>query len=346
MITLAREARGWTQRELADAIGLTQAMLSRYEIDLHKPPMEQVAAIARTLDFDDGFFYQTDRIYGLGGDFLYRRRAQVPAKAKKRVEAEANIRKMQVARLLRGARIEESFPFPQVVPDKYSGRVELIAEEVRHAWRIPAGPIRNLSRVVEGAGGIIFIVDFETDRIDGTNIRVPGLPPMLFLSANASGERHRFNIAHELGHAIMHFTTAFEEAEEQANSFAAEFLMPRKEIRSDLKRLDLPAAARLKEFWGVSSAAIVQRAKALGQISDATYRRLFAQLGASGQRVQEFNPLPFEKSELFSKLLDFHRVSLGFTESEMRALLFTNRLGTIPAPEKLPLLRLVGLFEA
>lgn len=346
MMTLARESRGWTQRELARAIGVTQATICKYELGLLRITDDDLAAIASTLDYDPALFEQTEFVSGLGGDFLYRRRARVSARARRRVQAEANIRKMQVARLLRAAQIEHDCRIPAIQPEEAGERPERIAREVRRAWRLDRGPIRSVTKAVETAGGIVFLVDFQSDLIDGTNLREPGMPPLIFVNGNAPGDRHRFNLAHELGHVVMHFATVLQDAEEQANAFAAEFLMPASDIRSDLRELDLAAAARLKAVWGVSMAALITRARDLSAITISTYRRLFTALSARGYRREEPLPIPVERPEVFDSLLAFHRDKLGLADHDMRRLLFTAELGPKPI-ERVPRLRLTdhGLFN-
>lgn len=345
MIALARDARGWTQRDLAKAIGITQSTISRYELGTLPVSAEHLDAMSRALDFEPQFFEQPDPPLSLGGDFLYRKRASLPARAQRRVEAEANIRRMQLARLLRAGLVEESFPFPAIQPDEVGGRVERIAQEVRNAFRLPRGPIKNLTRVLENAGAVIFTVDFGSDRIDGTNLRVPGLPPMLFVNRNVPGERHRFNLAHELGHAVMHFSTALDDPEEEANAFAREFLMPKAEIRHDLRNLNLTTAMRLKKVWGVSMAALIVQAYRLKIINKTRYTRLYRELSAKGYRTDEPFPLPFEQPETFDRLLRLHRDDLRLSDDDLRRLLFTDNLGESEVPPDQPRLRLTSLFD-
>jgi len=331
MIVLARESRGWTQRELAAELGVSQATWSKYELGMLRIPDEIIAHVATKLDYEPGFFEQTQTLVGLAGDFLYRKRAHVAAKIRRRVQAEVNIRRMQIERLMRRADIvRDDLPFPAIQPEEMDGRIDRIAQEVRKIWRIPQGPIRNVTAHIENAGAIIFAVDFETDLIDGTNVRRPGEPPMLFVNSKVPGDRHRFNLAHELAHSVMHFGTAFDDAEYQANQFAAEFLMPRTVIRSDLRNLDLAGAAQLKIVWGVSMAAIIMRAHDIGAITESVYRRLFTALNARGMRTREPLEVPFEEPMVFDALVKVHRDSFQMDDSQLRKVLFTDRLGPRP----------------
>lgn len=334
MIVVAREARGWTQRDLAPQLGVSQATLSKYEVGALRMSDDEVARLAAKTNFEVEFFHQHGPVVGLAGDFLYRKRAHVPAKERRRVQAEVNIRRMQVDRLMRRADVvRDELPFPAIQPEEMDGRIDRIAQEVRDAWRLPPGPVRNVTAAIENAGGVVFVVDFGTDLIDGTNVRLPGSPPLLFVNSKVSGDRHRFNLAHELGHAVMHFGYVYDDAEEQANQFAQEFLMPRKIIKSDLRGLDLTRAAQLKRVWGVSMAALIMRAHALGVITDSNYRRLFTQLNVRGIRTREPLEIPFEKAEVFDAMIAVHRQQFEMDDAEMRRILFTDELGTISAKE-------------
>jgi Zn-dependent peptidase ImmA (M78 family) len=142
----------------------------------------------------------------------------------------------------------------------------------------------------------------------------------------------------------MHFCTALGDPESEANTFANEFLMPKAEIRDDLRNIDIVGAMRLKPVWGVSIAALVHRAYQLDQIPKYKYKRLFTQLGAAKMRTVEPEPLPFEQPETFDHLIGIHRTKLGFSDEEMRKVLFTDKLGELPVPA-VPQMRLTSLFD-
>lgn len=343
MVLVARESRGWTQGNLADAIGASQAEVSKFEVGIREVNQETADAIARALNYDVNLLYQQDVIYALGSTSVFhRKRSALGIREQRRIQAETNIRRLQVAGLLRSVSLSYDRAFVSMPADEFGGDVALIARRVRERWKVPEGPILDLTALVEGAGGIVLLVDFGTNLIDGLHIWLPALPPIFMMNRNVPGERHRFSLAHELGHAILHHSSDFEEVEEQANGFAAEFLLPRSHARSDLRNFSLEAAARLKPVWKVSMQALIMRAFQLRQISESTRRRLFMHLGARGQRMVEPWPLPIEEPRTFKGLVDFHRNELGYTDEDMRALLFSQQLGPIERPAgKNPKLKLV-----
>ncbi|MGN6557558.1 MAG: ImmA/IrrE family metallo-endopeptidase [Solirubrobacterales bacterium] len=98
----------------------------------------------------------------------------------------------------------------------------------------------------------------------------------IYLNAEDHSNRKRFTCAHEIGHFVQHGDEDFEfvdyrdmtaslgvDADERyANSFAAALLMPEKEVRR-LHALGM-SQRDMKEVFGVSEAALVNRLKNLG----------------------------------------------------------------------------------
>lgn len=326
MIGLARELRGWTQKQLAEAIGINQATISKYEIGSVCPTPDHIELIAEALSFSEEFFKQPDPVYALGSSLIFhRKRVKIPMRTQKHIQAEVNLRNMQISRLLRAV-AEFDHKFPVIPPEAKGDNPERVAREVRQLWGIPSGPIADLTRIVENVGGIVVHVDFGTHLIDGAHLWITGMPPVFFMNKSVPGERYRFSLAHEIGHAIMHHSSALDAVENEANLFASEILMPRSEIRSDLHSLSLESAARLKKVWKVSMQAIIMRAASMKSISESKKRRLFTAIGAKGYRVNEPWPIPLERPETYSRLIDFHLRNLGISQDELyHHIMFTSK---------------------
>src|SRR5207302_1582291 len=97
----------------------------------------------------------------------------VPVAAQKRVQANVNILRMQVDRLLRGAEIEAENSFEPLDIEAFNGDASEVARTVRAAWRLPMGPIGNMTAVIEGAGGVVLLCDFGTMGIDAAHLWIP-----------------------------------------------------------------------------------------------------------------------------------------------------------------------------
>ena len=73
LLVLAREARAWTQADLALATKIAQGTLSKYETGFLEPPEEIVQVLASALSFPSSFFYEEDKPYGFP-PYHYRKR--------------------------------------------------------------------------------------------------------------------------------------------------------------------------------------------------------------------------------------------------------------------------------
>jgi Zn-dependent peptidase ImmA (M78 family)/transcriptional regulator with XRE-family HTH domain len=322
MIVLARESRGMKQNELAKAIAVTQGKISKYENGVLPITDDDIEAIAEATDYATDFFFQIDKIYGLGSSFIFnRKRKNVPALVQKKVQALVNIMLMQVNRLLRSAEIDHENTFRRLDIDDYGGKPVAVARATRSMWNVPLGPIANVTSLIESAGGIVVQLPFETNLIDAVHLWADGMPPMFVTNSEIPGDRLRWTLAHEIGHAIMHKTPT-EEVELQANEFASEFLMPKDEIKSHLYDLTLERAATLKPYWKVSMAAIIRRAVDLNCISERRYRTLNMSLSAQGYKTNEPFPIEVEQPKLLGQIRAMHEESLGYTERDIDNLLF------------------------
>jgi len=328
MMTLARDARGLTQAELADRMDVGQGTLSKYETGVSEPPAEFIEELATTLRFLPSFFYEPGRPYGLP-PFHYRRRKKLPAKALARIVAEMNIRRLHISKMLVSFSLKTNAFIPEIDPDEYRGKSKAVitpedaARVVREAWMLPAGPIPNMVELLESNGGIVIPCDFGTDLLDAMSQRIDGLPVLFFVNVNAPADRVRHTLAHELGHMVLHTVQvkSDEEMEDEADEFAGSFLVPATEFRSQLRRFDLRQLANLKLHWKVSMAALAVRANRLRLITPYQSKMFWIEMSKLGYRKREPNEPPKEIPHLLRHMVSFHLKKLGYSAKELASLL-------------------------
>jgi Zn-dependent peptidase ImmA (M78 family)/transcriptional regulator with XRE-family HTH domain len=312
MIVLARELKGVTQSELAIAVSLTQATISRYESELIEVPEEHLRVLSHFLERPPSFFFWHERLYG-ASCMYHRKNRRLAVSELRMIHAKVNLLRIQATRLIRQAKVKSNYSFHRLDPAVYGGP-EGCATRLRQLWQMPPGPVRHVPRMIESAGGLVFRCPFGLTRVDGISqwpLDDPQAPPVFFVHQDISGDRARLTLCHEIGHVVMHHTLTGEDVEAEANRFAAEFLMPAEEIGPELHDMTLPKAAALKGYWKTSMQSIIVRSHQLDKISDNQYQYLFRQLSAKGYRTCEPVPIPPEEPTLFRDLLEFHRKSLG-----------------------------------
>ncbi len=176
----------------------------------------------------------------------------------------------------------KSFTEPEeITPDE----IESAACECRDLWRIGQAAIPDLALAIEGAGVILIREVTGVAQIEGLSAWSEVLSqPLIFLSADKdNGYRSRFDLAHELGHLILHRSIPrptergrHEQLEKQAHRFAGAFLLPARTFASEVRiPVTLDDLLLLKRRWGVSVAAIIKRLRALEILDEAAEQALF-----------------------------------------------------------------------
>jgi len=305
LVTL-RRARGMTQERLADSAAVTQAALSRYENDLRDPSEGTLESLATALGVTPEFLQVSNRARGaFMVDAHMRRRRTAKPTVWRRLEARLNVYRMHVGLLMREVEIEAELALPLFDPLEYSP--EDAARLVRMQWRMPSGPVRDLIGWLESAGCVVIAEDFGSmtggGRVDGLSQWVADWPVML-VNSRAPTDRLRLTLAHELGHVCLHGDELGGDPEEEANAFAAEFLMPTDSIRSELRNLSMGRLRGLKRHWGVSMQALIERGYRLGTLSARQRTGLYKTLSARGWRTIEplSNELSPERPQLAERL--------------------------------------------
>lgn len=318
VLETARRARGMTQAELADLAGITQAALSRYENGLREPEESHLEAIAAALGITPKLLLRGDRMTGgIAVAAHMRRRASAKVTVWRSLEARLNMLRLQTL-LLRG---EVGLASDLQVPsfDPAIDSPEHAAASLRLQWRMPVGPIRSISAWMEAAGILIFEEDFgAAARVDGLS-QWAGEYAVVLLNSNAPPDRKRLTLAHELGHLVLHSQFIDEHAEEQANLFAAELLMPADEIRPMLRgRLNLARFVELKRYWGTSIAALIERAFSLGLLTAADRTSLYKQIAYRQWRIHEpvSDEVPIERPQLAQHIAD-SLIAKGLSHDEV-----------------------------
>lgn len=322
MLVIARESRGMTQTQLAGEIGVSQAEVSKYENGIKVPPASQVAKIAHRLRYTDSFFFLDESIRAFGSGCVYHRKRKSATDTKlAQLLAMINVKRIQVKNLLKSVDSKTAYSFESLDIDEFKGGPSEVARSLRALWHLPPGPVHNLIRAIEDAGGLVIKCDFGTSKVDALSQWLPGSCPIFLVNDAIPTDRLRFTLAHEVGHIVMHRIPS-EDMEREADKFAAEFLMPEKEIRPHLGYVDIPKLAAMKQHWRVAMGALLYRAADLKTIDDRRKSYLWFRMGQAGYRTHEPVEIAPEEPTLLKELLEVHEYSMGYRKEELDAAVF------------------------
>lgn len=280
-LTLARRFRGLRKNELAQAVGVTPAALSQYELGQSRPSPAVLARLALALGVPVRFF-----VLGHSKPVTPSAAHFRSLRATTQLERDQALAFGQLAwRLMTGVEKYIELPasrIPHVALPADPGSADpagagpaAAARHARASMGIGAGPVPHVVRLLEAHGVVVIGLPAMSRRVDAFS-HWYGSRPLVFLNPMKDDKaRSRFDAAHELGHLVLHHDAepGNRIVENQAHDFAAEFLMPREEIAAELpRRLDWARLFQAKRRWGVSLKALVYRAHKLGVLGESAYR--------------------------------------------------------------------------
>ncbi len=329
-LVIARKRRGLTLTRLAELTGLSTRSISLYENGHHEPAEETLLQLAGALRVSPAF---------LGGpDSDEIPQEAVSFRALSKMTARQRDRALSTGRvaLLVNDWIDDRFELPAPdIPSLTGHDPEAAAEVVRARWGMGERPIANMLHLLEAHGVRIYSLTAENNELDAYSLYWHR-QPFIFLSTTKSGERGRFDAAHELGHLVLHGeyqTLNRPAAEVDANRFAAAFLMPRASVLAQGLRDATPARIlQAKRTWKVAAMALTHRLHELGLLTEWGYRTACVQLSRLGYRRSEPSGIPRESSQLLAKVLRSARdngetlttiaASIGITSDELQGHVF------------------------
>jgi len=303
-LRLARTFRGLTLAEVGEKISVTRQYIQKLESsdDCSQPNQDMVAALAEIVNLPVGFFFEPSPSEVREEDCFFRKRKTTPLHIQTRAVSYGMIFNLLLERL------EQDIELPPVnIPDitvQTREDIERAAEKCRLLWGLFLdAPIQNVTRVLEHAGCVVTTFAEVSDKIDAFSY-FRDRPVIVHSLDKGSPSRSRFDLAHELGHLVMHrnLQPGDPELEDQANNFASAFLLPRaaflREFPAD--RLEWKNILELKKRWGVSMQAIIRRAYDLSLITAVQYRNAHVYFSRTKQRSNEKGEefIPVETPEI------------------------------------------------
>jgi Zn-dependent peptidase ImmA (M78 family) len=176
--------------------------------------------------------------------------------------------------------------------------IEHWATRAREFWGLGESPISNLLRVAENNGAIVIRDYLDAETLDALSewLEPEGVPFVVLNADKESAVRSRMDLAHELGHIVLHRgvrtedlnkKVLFKQIEQQAFRFAGALLLPERPFLRDLHSLSLDALRALKSKWGVAIGAMIHRIADLGVLSEDQEKRLWINYNRRGWRRRE-----------------------------------------------------------
>lgn len=326
-LQLARKMAGLSYQGLADKLNglVTKQALHKYELGKMSPDSEKLIAFANALNVTVDFFYRADAVQLEEVEF--RKRKALTATHEVAIKTTVRDRMARYIELERIVNEEQRFTDPLAGRScKTLDDAEMLAAHVREAWGLGRQPIISVFELLEEHA--IKVIEWEgPEKFFGLHAKVDGHVVIVVNSIHNNVMR-RFTAAHELGHALLRPPADMSEKDKEdlCHRFAAAFLIPPDEFTREigLKRpkLWLEELVILKEYWGISLAALMRRALDLEVITPSLYKWLCIQYNRRHMRKKEPGEFAFQERTVRFKQMILHAlaqeaISLGQAASLM-----------------------------
>lgn len=323
----AREARGYTQKDLGTQLKRVGATISNWERGEQAPDPFKLEALADFLGVYSPYFLKPVPNHG-DKPVFFRSLASTTVRA--RTREKARVRWLQHVSLA----VQEVLDLPPLdVPEFVKGSdyrklktedLENIAGEMRSHWDLGEGPIRTMVLVAENAGIVVGVDEVGSTKIDGqgTWSMLDGRPYILLCTDKYTAYRRQMDVSHELAHIILHrgvesddeLAANFELIEMQAKFLANAFLLPHRSFAAEISSLSLDGFLSLKRRWMVSIGAMIMRAEQLEILSPEAANSLWRYRASKGWHRKEPFDLP-EETDVEQPLLLRRCVEMIVNES-------------------------------
>lgn len=296
-INQARLSRSFSMQELASLADVSKQAISQFEKGTTPPSYQTLNKLSDILKYPVSFFYKPfPSDFSENSALYFRSRKTTRVK-----DYDAAREKSFIFREI-DAYLSEyvDFPkvnFPQLTDYDDSPSIILDSETIEHyaailrnTWKLGNGPIDNLTAVIQKNGISMSKFNLRIGKVDGFSAWYNGRPFIFSNDEKNTNGRVRFNIAHELGHLLMHadyFTDSDlknsairEKVETEADCFAAAFLLPKETFSRDVFSSSIDHFIQLKKKWKVSISCMINRCDTLGILSQNQIKYLKDQMTA------------------------------------------------------------------
>lgn len=317
-IRQARIARGYSLVELSEQVGVSKQAISQYEKGVSKPSDEIVRRLVDSLSLPYNYFTEDLNGSSEGSTVFFRSKKTTRKKDKEALKIQfewINTIKKYFGQYVTFP--ETDLPnldsFFQDNHEMDFDTIEEIAMSLREYWGLSDKPIDNLASLLEEKGFILTSFKLGSSKIDGFSAWFDSKPYIVVGSDKGSSSRRRFDLAHELGHLILHSWVQSddivkkeisERIEKEADRFAGAFLLPAESFANDMVSISINHLFNLKPYWKVSAGAMIYRMSDLDIVTENQLRYLKMKMRPYWRKEINEDKIYFEEPSLFKIVIE------------------------------------------
>ncbi|PJN65785.1 hypothetical protein PAEAM_04680 [Paenibacillus sp. GM1FR] len=333
-LTNLRIMHGYSRKQLSEQLGVTEQAVWQYENAYTSPKVPIVNELKRIFSVKSKYFYTKDMLTQRNNaanidvmNIAYRSKVmnvisktQTEAKHVEYLDTFINYITAQIS--LPTLNIiqlrEEAIEYMNHTDDDRTTQIHYVAHLARQRLNMEPSMNENLMFRIEKSGVYVFEKAIG-EEIDAYSLWTRNDRPFIILgNIKRSAVRRNFDIAHELGHLLLHYRLEFVNLdrkehkliENEANLFAGAFLLPEEEFSSDMNDITYKTNPDqyldLKNKWKTSLQVLGYRAAHLGMMEAKDHRNFYAAMHRRGYLEKEpfDREIPLQKPMRIKTIID------------------------------------------
>ncbi|WP_340400147.1 XRE family transcriptional regulator [Paenibacillus sp. FSL H8-0079] len=333
-LTNLRIMHGYSRKQLSEQLGVTEQAVWQYENAYTSPKVPIVNEMKRIFSVKSKYFYAKDMLAQQMNtanidvmNIAYRSKVlnvisktQTEAKHVEYLDtfinyitAQISLPTLNIIKLR-----EEAIEYMNHSDDDRATQIRYVAHLARQRLNLEPSTNENLMFRIEKSGVYVFEKAIG-EEIDAYSLWTRNDRPFIILgNIKRSAVRRNFDIAHELGHLLLHYRLEFVNLdrkehkliENEANLFAGAFLLPEEEFSSDMNDITYKTNPDqyldLKNKWKTSLQVLGYRAAHLGMMEAKDHRNFYAAMHRRGYLEKEpfDREIPLQKPMRIKTIID------------------------------------------
>ncbi|WP_339306459.1 XRE family transcriptional regulator [Paenibacillus sp. FSL L8-0435] len=333
-LTNLRIMHGYSRKQLSEQLGVTEQAVWQYENAYTSPKVPIVNELKRIFSVKSKYFYTKDMLTQRNNaanidvmNIAYRSKVmnvisktQTEAKHVEYLDTFINYITAQISLPTRNIiqLREEAIEYMNHTDDDRTTQIHYVAHLARQRLNMEPSTNENLMFRIEKSGVYVFEKAIG-EEIDAYSLWTRNDRPFIILgNIKRSAVRRNFDIAHELGHLLLHYRLEFVNLdrkehkliENEANLFAGAFLLPEEEFSSDMNEITYKTNPDqyldLKNKWKTSLQVLGYRAAHLGMMEAKDHRNFYAAMHRRGYLEKEpfDREIPLQKPMRIKTIID------------------------------------------
>ncbi|ARV07074.1 DNA-binding protein [Polaribacter sp. SA4-10] len=306
----ARILKCLSQQNIADELGITKQMVSKYEKGEAVPTSSRFLKLSKLFGLKMDYFFSSFQIEL--GEINFRKKSTFSIRKQNSLKEEIKIRLENYIWIEETLSIDYSFK--NIIENIKINSLDDIQKTVlklRNDWNIGIDPIHNIIQLLEDKEIKVIELYNVDEKFDGLATYVNNKYPVIVVNGDFPVERKRFTLLHELGHLLLNLPDCETKEEEVfCNKFASEFLFPAdiviKEFGGKRRNITFPELINAQKKYGISIRAIIYRLVDTGILSKNKHISFYKRLNLNPSLKREVDNSRFEtpeKSNRFEQLV-------------------------------------------